>query len=77
MYKTNNKGGMQRVNQIETKMGRTFFKSENGNMVLTRSRDKRVVSLVNFNRHDPNGEYFKLMAWALKLKTYNINPRLD
>lgn len=54
LYKTNNKGGMQRLNQIETRMGRTFFKSINGNMTLTRSRDKRVVSMVNFDRNDPN-----------------------
>ena len=58
-------------------MGRTFFKSEHGNMVLTRSTDKRIVSLANFNRYDPDGEYFKMMAWNIKLKPWDINPKLD
>lgn len=58
-------------------MGRSFFKSGNGNMVLTRSRDKRVVSLVNFNRQDPKGEYFKIMAWTIKLKLWDVNPKLN
>ena len=46
-------------------------------MVLTRSTDKRIVSLVNFNRYDPDGEYFKMMAWTIKLKPWNISLKLD
>ena len=49
----------------------------NGNMTLTRSRDKRVVSLVNFDRHDPFGDYFKLMAWTIKLKPWPISQKLN
>tara|TARA_B110000285_G_scaffold206261_1_gene244688 strand:+ start:871 stop:972 length:102 start_codon:yes stop_codon:yes gene_type:complete len=33
-------------------MGRKFFPAKNGNMELTRSKDKKVVSLTNFDRND-------------------------
>jgi hypothetical protein len=51
-------------------MGRKFFKSENGNMVLTRSKDKKILSLTNFDKYDENEEFFKIQAWTIKLKPY-------
>lgn len=51
-------------------MGRKFFTSENGNMVLTRSKDKKVVSLTNFDKNDENGEFFRILAWTNKLKKF-------
>jgi hypothetical protein len=36
-------------------MGRKFFPSENGNMVLTRSKDKKIISLTNFDKDDLDG----------------------
>lgn len=51
-------------------MGRKFFPSENGNMVLTRSKDKKIISLTNFNEWDDNGQYFKISAWTIKLKKF-------
>ena len=51
-------------------MGRKFFPSKSGNMELTRSRDKKVISLTNFDREDANGEFFKIKAWTSKLAVY-------
>ena len=48
-------------------MGRNFFPSKNGNMMLTRSRDKRRFSLTNFDPNDPNKEYFKTLSWTTSL----------
>lgn len=70
LYKVTPLGGMQRSNQVEVKMGRKFFTSENGNMVLTRSKDKKVVSLTNFDKNDENGEFFRILAWTNKLKKF-------
>lgn len=54
VYKVSPIGGMQRLNQIEAKMGRNFYPSKNGNMVLQRSKDKKVVSLTNFDPMNSN-----------------------
>ena len=70
LYKVTPLGGMQRSIQVDVKMGRKFFSSENGNMVLTRSKDKKVISLTNFDENDDNGEYFRTLAWTNKLKKY-------
>ena len=51
-------------------MGRKFFPSKNGNMELTRSKDKKVVSLTNFDSNDSRGDYFKIKAWTSKLAVY-------
>jgi len=51
-------------------MGRKFFPSLNGNMTLRRSRDKKIISLTNFDRFDENNEFFKIKAWTIKLKPY-------
>ena len=51
-------------------MGRKFFPSLNGNMTLRRRRDKKIISLTNFDRFDENNEFFKIKAWTIKLKPY-------
>jgi len=70
LYKVTPLGGMQRSIQVDVKMGRKFFPSDNGNMVLTRSKDKKVISLTNFDESDDNGEYFRTLAWTNKLKKF-------
>jgi hypothetical protein len=52
IYKVTATGGMQRSHQCNVKMGRKYFPAKNGNMVLTRSKDKKVISLVNFDREN-------------------------
>ena len=37
-------------------------------MVLTRSKDKKVISLTNFDEFDQRKEYFKIQAWTIKLQ---------
>jgi hypothetical protein len=51
-------------------MGRKFVSSIHGNMVLQRSKDKKVVSITNFDANSPSGEYFKSLAWTNKLKKF-------
>lgn len=51
-------------------MGRKFVSSIHGNMVLQRSKDKKVVSITNFDSASPTGEYFKSLAWTNKLKKF-------
>jgi branched-subunit amino acid aminotransferase/4-amino-4-deoxychorismate lyase len=58
-------------------MGRKYFPAKNGNMVLTRSKDKKVISLVNFDRFDERGEYFKVLAWTNKLKMFSPNDHFE
>ena len=49
VYKVTNDGRMQRSHEVEAKMGGYFNKSMNGSMVLTRSLDKKLISLCNFD----------------------------
>lgn len=77
LYKVSPLGGMQRSNQVDVKMGRKFHISENGNMVLTRSKDKKVVSLTNFDPHNENGEYFRTLAWTNKLKKFETADEFE
>lgn len=77
LYKVTPLGGMQRSNQVDVKMGRKFFVSENGNMVLTRSKDKKVVSLTNFDPQNGQGEYFKTLAWTNKLKKFETADEFE
>lgn len=46
-------------------------------MVLTRSKDRKLISLANFNQNDKNGEYFKLLAWDTKLKPHYVSRELN
>ena len=51
LYKVNKLGCLKRIEQRDVSMGigRRFFKSDNGNMVLTRSTDLSIISLANFD----------------------------
>lgn len=77
LYKVTAKGGMQQKNQVPINMGRNFFPSKNGNMMLTRSRDKRRISLTNFDPKDPDGKHFKVISWTTKLVECPVNPALN
>ena len=46
-------------------------------MVLTRSKDKKVISLVNFDKENEKGEYFKVLAWTNKLKMFSPNDHYE
>lgn len=70
IYKVTPLGGLQRTNQVPCPMGRKFVSSIHGNMVLHRSKDKKVVSITNFDRDSSTGEYFKSLAWTNKLKKF-------
>ena len=58
-------------------MGRRFFPSSGGNMTLTRSRDKTRIALVNFERHNVFGDFFKVMAWTIKLTKVEVRQELN
>jgi len=46
-------------------------------MVLTRSHDLKVVSLVNFDAANKNGEYFKIAAWTCSLQPVDLNNNIS
>jgi hypothetical protein len=73
IYKVTQLGGMQRSHQCNVKMGRKYFTANKGNMVLTRSKDKKVISLTNFDRENLKGDFFKVLAWTNKLKMFSPN----
>lgn len=58
-------------------MGRKFFQSINGNMTLTRSKDKKIISLTNFDVSNPHGEYFKTLAWTNKLRIFSTADNFE
>ena len=68
---------MQRIHEVPIHMGRTYFPSKDGNMTLTRSKDSKLISLVNFNANEPHGDHFKIMAWTTKLVPFKINQELN
>ena len=76
LYKVSPMGGMQRSAQVEMNMGRKFLQAGKGNMVLTRSKDKKIVSVTNFDQDAPDGEYFKTLAWTSKLKPFLAGEEL-
>jgi hypothetical protein len=57
-------------------MGRKFSAAGNGNMVLTRSKDKKIVSVTNFDQDASDRLYFKTMAWTSKLKPFLAGDEL-
>ena len=74
IYKVNAAGGMRRFAEVDVEMGRRFFSSQEGNMTLTRSYDKKLISLANFERNHVNKEYFKIKAWTTKLGAFKDPP---
>jgi hypothetical protein len=73
IYKVNAAGGMRRFAEVDVDMGRRFFSSQDGNMTLTRSYDKKLISLANFEQEHANKEYFKIKAWTTKLGAFDLN----
>ena len=53
LYKIAKDGGMKRTNEIEIKMGRKLEEIGNANMLLTRSKDKKLISLANIDLDHP------------------------
>lgn len=67
IYKITAEGRMSRQNEIPVNMGRrNFFAAKDGNMQLTRSKDKRSITIVNFDPKDVDKNYFKLCCWDIK-----------
>ena len=54
-------------------MGRDYKISKQGNMQLTRSYGKNLISLCNFDRNDENGQYFKVKAWTTSLEPHKVS----
>ena len=82
VYKVTNDGKMQRSHEVEAKMGGCFNKSSNGTMVLTRSYDKKLISLCNFDpfttKENELHQVFKIKAWHVKkLRPYDLPPALN
>ena len=50
LYKVTSSGGMKRMDEVPIKMARDFIPSQNGNMMLVRSYDKKLISLVHFDK---------------------------
>ena len=72
LYKVTPSGGMKRIDEVPIKMGRNFVPTSKGNMVLVRSYDKRLISLVNYDKSDIEGNYFNVKAWTTKLEPWSI-----
>ena len=41
-------------------------------MMLTRSKNKKIFSVANFDYLDEKQEYFKILAWTTKLKKFDV-----
>ena len=76
-YKVASTGAMQRIEEVPLRMGGNFYKSKDGNMTLVRSRDKRLISVVNFERNSDQGKHFKVLAFTTKLKVFPIADELN
>jgi hypothetical protein len=66
----NLQGCMKKVNEVSIEMIRRFIPSKDGNMTLTRSTDKKVFSITNFDRYDPSDKFFLFQAWRINLKKW-------
>ena len=82
LYKVAPSGGLKRLDECPIKMGkRNFYPSRDGNMTLTRSYDKRLISLLNFNpdysQYDDEQNYFQLKAWTTKLDPWTVSEELN
>ena len=73
LYKVSKNGGMKRISQSNIKMGRKFRPSKDGNMTLTRSYDKQIISIVNFDQSSHDSQYFKIKAWFCDLQEYHFD----
>lgn len=46
-------------------------------MTLTRSYDKRLISLLNFSQYNEEKNYFQLKAWTTKLDPWAVSEELN
>lgn len=76
LYKLTPEGSLMKQQEVDCRMGRKFIRPANGNMQLTRSKDRKVVSLTNFDRNDSQGGYFHVLAWTPDLKKFDVSDRL-
>ena len=63
--------------ETDVRMGRKFMKPEGGNMKLTRSKDRRLISITNFEKDNMKGDFFRLYAWSTRmLRQIDVSDRL-
>lgn len=76
-YVVNPEGGIMKQMETDVKMGRKFMKPQGGNMSLTRSKDRKLVSITNFEKDNPNKDYFRIYAWSTKIfRQIEVSMRL-
>jgi hypothetical protein len=46
-------------------------------MQLTLSKDRKLISLLNFDEHNAKRDYFKLKAWTIKLEPFEVKKELN
>jgi hypothetical protein len=70
---------MKRLDEktISMGIGRKFIKSNNGNMMLTRSLDLSIVSLSSFDKFEVNGNYFSIKAWSVNLESFGMPVEIN
>lgn len=66
LYTVNPEGGLMKRMETDVRMGRKFMKPKGGNMCLTRSKDRRLISITNFEKDNSKGEYFRVYAWSTR-----------
>lgn len=49
LYNFSDKGGLTRIHEVDMKMGRKYLVSKNGNMMFTRSKNKKIFSITSFD----------------------------
>lgn len=76
-YIVNPEGGIMKQMETDVKMGRKFMKPQGGNMSLTRSKDRKLISITNFEKDNPNRDYFRMYAWSTKMfRQIEVSMRL-
>lgn len=77
LYTVNPEGGLMKRMETDVRMGRKFMKPKGGNMSLTRSKDRRLVSITNFEKDNAKGDYFRVYAWSTRmLRQVEVSERL-
>ena len=46
-------------------------------MKLTRSKDKKIISITNFDENHPDGLFFKTLAFTNKLKVFSTADNFE
>ena len=77
LYTVNPEGGLMKRMETDVRMGRKFMKPKGGNMSLTRSKDRRLISITNFEKDNPKGDCFRVYAWSTRmLRQVEVSERL-